>query len=207
MKRILQGLEQLNIPRNEQKEALIKLYMDELEFWNEKYGLVRVKDRQELESRHILDSLAGLPEIASSGARNIADLGSGAGLPGIPLAIYMPESHFTLVERSGRRCTFLENVLFMLGLKNVTVKNCDLKEVRESFDLVTFRAFRPFEPEILKGIFSILPRGAVLAAYKGKLDKTSEEWADLKDQFQSGKIIPLNVPFLKGERNLLWMTR
>jgi len=207
MSLIPKGLEQLGIPRDPEKEARLQLYMDELEFWNVKYGLVRVKDRRELEIRHLLDSLSGLPAIAESGVKNIADLGSGAGLPGIPLALYMPESHFTLVERSGRRCTFLENAVFQLGLKNVTIRNCDLKEVQDAFEMLTFRAFRPFEPEILKGIFKILPEGAILAAYKGRLDKTSREWADLKDLFQSGTIRPLKVPFLEGERNLLWMIR
>ncbi|MDA3851223.1 MAG: 16S rRNA (guanine(527)-N(7))-methyltransferase RsmG [Spirochaetaceae bacterium] len=205
MNLLLNGLQQLGIPRDEHKESLLLQYMEEIELWNPKYGLVKVDNRDELVIRHILDSLAGLKIIQNYEPQNIADLGSGAGLPGIPLAIYMPQCHFTLVERMGKRCSFLDNCLLQLRLKNVTVENTELKQIPGPFDLVTHRAFRPFEEDILKHILRIIPPGGVMAAYKGKRDKTQEEYEQIKQRFSSGEVMDMKVPFLKAERVMLLM--
>ncbi|MDR3144996.1 MAG: class I SAM-dependent methyltransferase, partial [Treponema sp.] len=137
---------------------------------------------------------------------SIADIGSGAGLPGIPLAAALPGYPFVLLERSGRRAAFLRNTLAVLGLSNAVVEETDMKRAApERFGLVVFRAFRPLEPAGVKSLFRLLRRGGVLAAYKGRRETIEAELAGLaglKDRPQT-ELYPLSVPFLEEERHLL----
>lgn len=145
----------------------------------------------------------------------IGDIGSGGGLPGIPLASAMPEYNFVLVERMSKRCAFLENVAAILGLKNVTVKNVEAERVpAESIDIAVFRAFRPLDKKMIKTLLNMLPSGGKLAAYKAREDKIREEMSAINYQDGSYKVIPLMVPFLTDtndkesrERNLVVVTK
>ena len=205
--------------------SILTKYIDEIELFNDAYGLVKVKDRQELIVKHILDSLAPLqilrrlltemPHIAGNSfdKPRFADVGSGAGLPGIPLAICMPDAQFTLIERMGRRAGFLRNTVAVLGLSNVNVEEADMEEIASSpcFDIVVFRAFRPLEPNIFKGLSKLLTEGGLLAAYKGRRLALEEEMANLRNAPKKGafpaigawQALPLEVPFLEEERHLL----
>ncbi|MDR2552220.1 MAG: 16S rRNA (guanine(527)-N(7))-methyltransferase RsmG [Treponema sp.] len=205
------------------------LYMDEIERFNPLYGLVKVKDREELAVRHILDSLAPLGYIAGllglappdhSAAPPqeqkppLADAGSGAGLPGIPLGICLPEAEITLIERMSRRADFLRNVLAALALTNIKVEETETERAPPGrFNLIVFRAFHPLNPALLKGLFRLLSAGGQLAAYKGRKERTRKELAEAGLVEVSGtrsggaetgvwKIIPLDVPFLGEERHL-----
>jgi 16S rRNA (guanine527-N7)-methyltransferase len=197
------------ISRNDAVELLWN-YIKEIELFNEAYGLVKVSSRKELIVKHILDSLAPLRlcvrffEDKVLGT-TIADVGSGAGLPGIPLAICLPQAEFTLIERMGRRAGFLRNCIAVLGLANVRVEEVDLeKALHGRFDLAVFRAFRPLTPDILKGLTAILKPGGILAAWKGRLESVREETAAVEN-FMPGRVetIPLTVPFLEEERHLV----
>ncbi|MDR0313459.1 MAG: 16S rRNA (guanine(527)-N(7))-methyltransferase RsmG [Treponema sp.] len=200
---------------------LLWTYIKEIELFNEAYGLVKVCSRKELIVKHILDSLAPLERMHDTYFRlfptphsplptpqtvpgtAIADVGSGAGLPGIPLAICLPEAEFTLIERMGRRAGFLRNCVAVLGLPNVRVEELELeKAVPGRFDLAVFRAFRPLTPEILKGLTAILKPGGVLAAWKGRLENARQEITAVENYVASVEIIPLTVPFLGEERCL-----
>jgi 16S rRNA (guanine527-N7)-methyltransferase len=188
-------------------------YVREIERFNPLYGLVRVKDRKELVTRHIFDSLAPLGHIAAllgtPGQQNrgpqLADAGSGAGLPGIPLAICLPGVPVTLIERMGRRTNFLRNTLAVLGLSSVTVEEAEMERSAPGrFAVVTFRAFHPLERTLLDSLFRLLapagPSGpGVLVAYKGRREKLA---AELEAASCPAEIIPLSVPFLKEERHL-----
>lgn len=196
---------------------LLTRYIDEIERFNPAYGLAAVKNREELVSRHILDSLAPLGIIAelleeagkpvrqaaeNGRAVQIADLGSGAGLPGIPLAIALPEVRFTLIERMGRRAGFLRNSIAVLALDNVTVEELEMERAAPGrFDMVCFRAFRPLEAPLLKAAFRLLVPGGILAAYKGRKKAVEAEiaaaWAGPWD------CLPCPVPGLDEERHLL----
>ena len=219
-------------------------YIKEIETFNDAYGLVKIENRDELIIKHILDSLApvkilsGLLEkcrSTGSGSESmegntggsagssmcnstgrIADLGSGAGLPGIPLAICMPSTNFTLIERMGRRAGFLRNTQAVLGLKNIYIEETDLKELKsgEKFDIIVFRAFKPLEKNLLRDMQKILSPHGYLAAYKGKRDSLEAELSNLTSTQASGsgskilpqfswEVLPLNVPFLNDERHLL----
>jgi 16S rRNA (guanine527-N7)-methyltransferase len=206
-----EGLAKLGLSQDRILPLLLS-YIKEIELFNPAYGLVKVNDRRELIVRHILDSLAPLDVIrhtlASAPEREtplIADAGSGAGLPGIPLAICMDGAEFTLIERMGRRAGFLRDALAVLGLPNVRVEEAEMEKLRrpteKRFDLVVFRAFRPLEPAILKGLLKLLAPGGALAAYKGRRQAIEEELAALPPAVW--EIYPVEVPFLEEERHLV----
>lgn len=103
-------------------------YMELVWQWNSKINITAAKSKDELITRHILDSLTG-QTFCSSGGNTILDIGSGGGFPAIPLAITLPLTHFILVERVPKKCAFLNRVKRKLNLNNITVNNCDLKDL------------------------------------------------------------------------------
>jgi 16S rRNA G527 N7-methylase RsmG len=171
------------------------------------------------------------PVSLAAGRPSMADAGSGAGLPGIPLAIFlqdtltapgvqiasgarvMPGAQVTLIERSGRRVRFLENALVMLGLKNVDIQEKDIAEAEGLFNVVTFRAFRPLESDIWRAVAALRSPGGAIAAYKGRREAVDAELAALDAEVpgildgERIDIIPVHVPFLEEERNLLILRR
>jgi 16S rRNA (guanine527-N7)-methyltransferase len=188
---------------------LLNTYIEAIERFNPTLSLVGATERRELVIRHILDSLAPLGVIRrllrdQGGVPHIADVGSGAGLPGIPLAICLPDCRFTLIERKTRRAVFLRNTLTALGLSNAAVEEREMEKApRFRFALICFRAFRPLDPAILKGLFRLLSPGGVLAAYKGRKEKIAAEMGAVRDLIGSWEAIPCPVPFLEEERHLV----
>jgi 16S rRNA (guanine527-N7)-methyltransferase len=204
------GTESLVRPRFDEIAARLAAYIAEIELFNPALGLVGAGSRQELVVRHILDSLAPLGilrRLLADRAPCAADVGSGAGLPGIPLAIALPQVRFTLIERMGRRAGFLRNAQAVLGLSNIAVEEVEQEKAGPGrFSLVVFRAFRPLEPKIIKGLFRLLNDGGILAAYKGRREKIGEEMEALKFGCE-WEAIPCPVPFLDEERHLLLITK
>ena len=156
------------------------------------------------------DGLAGDP----AGAQlTFADIGSGGGLPGIPLAAAFMLAglpvQWQLVERMEKRCAFLENCAAILGLKNVTVVNSEAERLPpESYDLITFRAFRPLDKKMTKTLLRIVRPSGHLCAYKAKLSSIQEEMGGIKSQVPDYRIAPLSVPGLEdSERNLVIITK
>ena len=183
----------------------------------------------ELIAKHALDSIAGAATVADLCAGDavrgsarpggdveprpggdveprpgggVLDVGSGAGFPGIPLAIALPEVRFSLLERSEKKCAFLENCRALLGLANVAVRQADLSEASGSFEVVTFRAVAP-----LGRFLADLARSTVawrsVAAYKGRRDRIEEELAALGPAARHAEIVRLDVPFVDEERHLV----
>jgi len=204
-------IEQLIAPRSEEIISLLDRYLKEIQLFNPAYSLVAVNDTEELVIKHILDSLAPLGIISrlitglcTTNPPRIADAGSGAGLPGIPLAAAMPKCDFTLIERMGRRAGFLWNTKAVLGLSNITVEEEELEKTAGGrFSLVTFRAFKPLEPKLLTALFNTCAEGGVIAAYKGRREKIEQEMAPLKNSRWQWEALPYSVPFLDEERHLL----
>ena len=204
------GLEQLGIGGSKIQEEMILRYLDELLRWNPTHGLVGGREMPpDLVARHILDSLAPLVYLKAGKHRSLADIGSGAGLPGIPLSLFLPNTQVTLVERQGRRCRFLENVVVALDLKGrVRVEQRAVEDMDGSFDLVTLRAFKAL-PTVYDDLRALTAIGGRVAAYKGRREKIDEELRRLKelpDPPSKVEILPLNIPFLKAERNLVLLT-
>jgi 16S rRNA (guanine527-N7)-methyltransferase len=210
-------IENLIKPRSDEVISLLERYIQEIELFNSAYGLVAVENSRELVIKHILDSLAPLGMIARitsdfsnsipnnkhNGSPQIADAGSGAGLPGIPLAIALPDCNFTLIERMGRRAGFLFNTGAVLKLANITVEEREIEKTqKERFSLVTFRAFKPMDLKLLKTLFNTLTENGKIAAYKGRREKIEAEMAPLEN-YCHWEALSCPVPFLDEKRHLL----
>jgi 16S rRNA (guanine527-N7)-methyltransferase len=199
-----EGLAQLGIAPAEPAQALLEKYMAEVERWNPRFGLVKYNGRQELIVKHVLDSLSAWTAVreAASGAGAVLDVGSGAGFPGIPLAIALPDNSFTLLERMARRAAFLETCAILLGLSKVTVTQSDLSVMTGDFDVVTCRAVAPLG-RLLKDIGRSAIRWRTIIAYKGKEEHAREEIEEV-ERLMPGHfhiaLRPLRTPFLDEER-------
>ena len=138
-------------------------------------GLLGPRELPRLWSRHILNS-AVVSELVSPG-KTVADIGSGAGLPGIPMAICLPENHFTLIEPMERRSDWLKELVVELGLTNVTVLRARAEEVGEAFDIATARAVSAL-PKLLRLVVPLVRPGGEVLALKGA--KAAEEIEESK---------------------------
>lgn len=201
-----EGLCALGIEASAAQIDMLCRYIAEIELWNAAYGLVN-DSGDGLITRHILDSLAPLPHILPLAPRRVADAGSGAGLPGIPLSIMMPNASFSLIERMGKRCSFLANQKALLPLPNVDIQEKDIGSASGPFDLVAFRAFRPLEPPIVDQLLALISPSGRLAAWKGKRKNIEAELASIERYGLSAHIIETPVPGLDEERHLVLLSR
>ena len=212
---MIEGFKKCGIPESiaEVLAAKMEAYIKEIVLFNSAYNLTNTSDRDELVVRHIFDSLVAWPKIAelAGGPVVLADIGSGGGLPGIPLAAafsLLPEFNdvrFDLVERMEKRCAFLENCAAILGLKNVTVVNSEAEHLpQEAYNLITFRAFRPLDKKMAKTLLRIVKPQGYLCAYKAKLENIKEEMSAITSLVPDYEVQPLHVPGLEdSERNLV----
>lgn len=190
----------------------IEAYINEIILFNSAYNLTNTSEHDELIIRHILDSLAPckiIKEIAEKNASNfdfcIADIGSGGGLPGIPLAAVFSDLKFDLIERMAKRCAFLENCSAIMGLKNVKVVCSEAEKIpAEKYNLIVFRAFRPLDKKMIEILLKIVKKDGYLCAYKAKIQNIKQEMAEIKDIVPEYQIEKLKVPGLEdSERNLV----
>ena len=222
-----QGIKQtIHAFDDESAQALVskmERYINDIILFNSAYNLTNTSDHDELVVRHILDSLAGYElikkfvdeKLAACGGDSvvIGDIGSGGGLPGIPLAAAFlcgagdgkTAIQFKLVERMEKRCSFLENCCGLLGLTNCEVCNLQAEQVEpQSFDAITFRAFRPLDEKMTKTLLRMVKPGGVLFAYKAKLENIRTEMAGIKKLVNEYEVTPLIVPGLEdSERNMV----
>jgi len=199
------GLDLIGIKYSSCQIEMLELYISEIELWNTKYKLVGASG-EELVIKHILDSLSAVPELNKLSFSSAADVGSGAGLPGIPLSIFYPKVKFSLIERSGRRIGFLRNVISLLKMGDrLQVIELELEEVSKSYDLVLFRAFRKLADYYSELERITSPKG-FLFAYKGKLSSIEQEMTGLNRKVTT-QIVPVDVPFLDEERNFIIFTQ
>jgi 16S rRNA (guanine527-N7)-methyltransferase len=202
-----EGIRELGVPEPERARAQLAAYIAELERWNPRFGLVKYAGREELVVKHVLDSLSAwsfLRDAAPPGTGTVLDVGSGAGLPGIPLAIVLPELSFTLLERMARRASFLKTCAILLGLSRVKVAQCDLADMTGDFDVVTFRAVAPL-PRFIEDIGGSGVRWRTIIAYKGREVRAREEIESVRRSTGMRFIAalhPLRTPFLDEERCL-----
>jgi len=174
-------------------------YLDLLARWNRTYNLTAVRDPREMVPRHLLDSLAMEPFL--DGIATLADLGTGPGLPGIPLAIARPRLRVTLVEANGKKARFLREAVRTLGLDNAEVAESRIEALDRpgAFDAITARALATL-PQILGFGGHLLARGGRLLAMKGA--RPDEEIAALPRGWRLEMLRRLTVPGLDGERHL-----
>lgn len=179
-------------------------YLDLLARWNRTYNLTAVRDPREMVSRHLLDSLAMEPFL--DGIDSLADLGTGPGLPGIPLAIARPGLRVTLVEANGKKARFLREAVRTLGLANAEVAESRIEALDRpgTFDAITARALATL-PQILEFGGHLLAPGGKLLAMKGA--RPDEEIAALPRGWRLETLHRLKVPGLDGERHLVVVGR
>lgn len=202
------AMKRLELTPTETQLKQMDLFISELKIFNPVYKLVKYEDEHELVVRHFLDCLTPLSLIKAELKENdtVADLGSGAGFPGILLAIMLPEHQVYLIERMKRRTDFLTNVIARTGLKNVTIINEDLEKVEQKFNFVTCRAFHPLF-DIVTLVEKVLEKDGTFCAYKGQQDYLKSELVVCKELPFNFEIIPIKVPYLDEERCLCMMKR
>lgn len=200
-RRLADGLEAMRLALPEAAQEKLLAYLDLLAKWNRTYNLTAVRDPADMVARHLLDSLAVLPFARGT---SLADLGSGAGLPGIPLAIARPDLAVTLIESNGKKARFLREAARSLPLANVRVFEARVQTVAGLFDTVTCRAFASLRDMLLWGGHLLPPDGRLLAL-KGRSDP--QELAEVPQGFRVQAIHELKVPGTDGERSLIELVR
>ena len=212
--KLREGADRLQIPLEAAQLDTLEAYIQAILQFNKSYNLMKADSPDELAVNHILDSLAGYHPIAAlirqleeNGCTDlrIGDIGSGGGCPGIPLATAFPSVRFTLVERMEKRCTFLEQTIRQLHLANVDICPLQAEKVPpQTFNIVVFRAFHPFDKKIVKTLSSMVKKGGYIAAYKARSEKIAAEMDAVRELIPDYKKIALTVPFLEDhERNLI----
>ncbi|MBA4821858.1 16S rRNA (guanine(527)-N(7))-methyltransferase RsmG [Pantoea ananatis] len=187
---------------DQQKQQLVA-YVGLLDKWNKAYNLTSVRDPQQMLVRHILDSIVVAPHLQGS---RFIDVGTGPGLPGIPLAIVMPEAHFTLLDSLGKRVRFLRQVQHELGLTNIEPVQSRVEAFPSEppFDGVISRAFASLE-DMVSWCHHLPAENGRFYALKGV--RPDEEIASLPAGYALDKVISLHVPQLEGERHLVIVAR
>ena len=196
------GLYALNIRATNRQVELWRNHLEMIVQWNRVYNLTAVDDPENMLPIHLFDSLSIAPYIEG---KTILDIGSGAGLPGVPLAIYNPEWKLTLMDASSKKVRFLRQVVIELELPQIKPVHERIEEFRsrERFDVAICRAYAPLETFIEDTARLVKPNGKWLAM-KGKYP--GQELAALK-KFFAYTVTPLTVPGLDAERHLITITR
>jgi 16S rRNA (guanine527-N7)-methyltransferase len=196
------GAKELGIDLGARAESLLRL-ADELEQGNAQFNLTAIRDRPGMLRKHVLDSLSLQPYLL--GAR-VADVGTGAGFPGLVLAIVNPERRFTLIEATGKKARFVEQTTQRLCLRNVLVVNSRAETYRpfELFDTVVARALSSLADFVAYAGHLCAPGGRLLAM-KGK--RPDDEISALPRSFRALAVHRLSVPGLTDERHLVELVR
>jgi 16S rRNA (guanine527-N7)-methyltransferase len=209
------GIKALNLDCPLDVQAQLLDYVQLLDKWNRVYNLTAVRDPAEMVTRHLLDSLTVLPFLDKEldkkpGGKRILDVGTGAGLPGIPLALMSvkthPEREFVLLDSNNKKTRFLQQAVAELGLKNVQVVNARTEtfQPEQGFDVVLSRAFAS-AADMLAGAGQHCVPGGVMMAMKGA--DPAAELVDLDEAFALEQVHRLTVPGLAEERHLVCLRR
>ncbi|MGZ8174852.1 MULTISPECIES: 16S rRNA (guanine(527)-N(7))-methyltransferase RsmG [Methylobacter] len=193
---LVSGVASLNLNVTDEKIDQLLSFIKLIEKWNKAYNLTAIRDREEMARLHILDSLAIVPHIEG---KRVIDIGTGAGLPGIPLAICLPEIDFTLLDSNAKKTRFVQQVVLELKLKNVEVLHSRVENYHpeKTYDAVLTRAFAGLS-DIVKLTAHLLSKDGVLLAMKGQnLD------AELAEIAAKKSVISVSVPGTDVERCLV----
>jgi 16S rRNA (guanine527-N7)-methyltransferase len=200
---LTRGADALGVPLSPAQSEQLELYLDLLEKWNRVYNLTAIRDRAQMVTHHVLDSLAVVPHLR--GAR-VLDIGSGGGLPGIPIAIARPDVHVTLLDSNHKKTAFLNQAVGELRLANVAVagERAEAWDTADRFDTIVSRAFADLAEFVAVGT-RLLAADGVFAAMKGV--HPYEEIERLPAGFVVREVVRLQVPGLDAERHLVLVGR
>lgn len=193
---------QIDITLEVQQQNQLMAYLALLQQWNNAFNLTAIREPAQMVTRHLIDSLSILPYIAGS---RIIDVGSGPGLPGIPLAICRPDIEVTTLDSNGKKTRFQQQVKAALGLDNLQIINARAEACYEQpFDQVISRAFASLK-DMLDWTAHLCHQQGVFLAMKGQYP--DDELQNLPAGFLLRASYPLNVPDTEGERHLIVIGR
>ena len=203
VQRLVHDAKSMGVELTEPDAARLQQLLDELERWNRTYNLTAITKREDMVTHHLLDSLAVNPELQGTA---IADVGTGAGFPGLPLAVLNPERRFTLIDSAGKKIRFVSHVAHALGLTNVEGLHARVESLRpeKPFDTIVTRAFAPL-PEMLERVMPLCGPKTRVLAMKGKWPR--EEIAAIPVGWRVVRSRDLIVPGLKESRCAIVLTR
>jgi 16S rRNA (guanine527-N7)-methyltransferase len=196
---LVAGARQLQVALDDTAAAALLRLLDELAHWNRAYNLTAITDRGQMLTHHLLDSLSVAPFVQGS---TLADVGTGAGFPGLPLALIAPRRRCVLMDSNGKKQRFVAHAARALGLANVEALHGRVEELRpaQPFDTVVARACAAL-PQLLEWVAPLCgPRTRVLAM-KGRLPEA--EIAAVEPPWFIEQALPLRVPGLNEERHLI----
>ena len=200
---LIAGATKMGVPLTDTQADKLLDYLDLLQKWNKAYNLTAVRERPAMLAQHLLDSLSIVSHLPPG---DLLDVGSGGGLPGIPLAILQPERSITLVDTVGKKVAFLKQAAMTLGLKNVQAISTRIEswvppaEHAAGFALITARAYATLATLVGQTRRLLAPNG-VWYAMKGI--NPVAEMAELPSDVTVSAVIPLDVPDLGAERHLI----
>ncbi len=199
MTTLIDGARALGLELDETQVSKLTAHLDLLDEWGQRMNLTAIRERSQQITKHLLDSLTVVPWLRG---QRVADIGSGAGFPGIPLAIVLPQLHFALVESTGKKCRFLEHVRDTLGLTNVEIVQSRAEAYRPQakFDTVLARAVGPLT-DLTRNAGALVAGGGRLLAMKGRYPED-----ELTKRLNGWKVVavhPLHVPGLDEARHLV----
>ena len=200
------GLAALSLELSDTQQQQLVDYVVMIDKWNKAYNLTSVRDPKQMMVKHILDSLAIVPHLSASAGENIIDVGTGPGLPGMPLAIAFPNKSFTLLDSLGKRVRFMTQCVHTLKLTNVTPVQSRVEEHNgeKPYDIVLSRAFASLK-DMLHWCEHLVDSDGQFLALKGQFPQ--EEIDEVSDHFQVSRTENLTVPNLVGERHLVWLKK
>ena len=195
------GSAQLGIVLSEEAQSKLLEYVSMLHKWNKVYNLTAIRDPQQMVSNHLLDSLAVMPHLWPG---RWLDVGCGAGLPGVVLAIAQPGWQFTLLDSNSKKTSFVQQVIIQLGLSNITVQcaRAEQWQAQERFDGIISRAFSGLGEFIDRTRHLMAPEGR-WAAMKGIAE---QELVKIPEGCSVEAVISLQVPGLRAARSLVIAT-
>lgn len=202
-RRLASGLEKLGLPASPGVQKKLLGYVALIAKWNRVYNLTAVRDPVEMIGVHILDSLAVLPHVEGT---TLLDVGSGAGLPGIPLAIARPDLEVTLLDSNQKKTSFQQQAAIELGLTNVRAVNARVEswEPPQRFDVVISRAFAEIA-DFVSAAARLVADDGIIAAMKGTYP--NEELDRMPPAYRARAVVPLAVPGVAAERHLVLIER
>lgn len=198
-KELAAGLEELGLEVSQHRRQQLLAYLKLLQKWNRRINLTAIRDQQGILRKHFLDSLSIAPYL--SGQR-VLDVGTGAGFPGIVLAIIDAHRVFTLLDSNGKKTRFLTQVKIELGLDNIEIRQSRVEDyaVEEGYDTIVSRAFSSLQDFVTQSAHLCAPEGQWLAM-KGQLPE--QEMLSLAAGFEVSQVVPLQVPGLDQQRHLI----
>ena len=197
------GMQNMGVDYTSLQRDQLLAYLKLLISWNKAYNLTAIRDPAQMIALHLLDSLTVLPHVTGE---HLIDVGTGAGLPGIPLAIMYPDKQFTLLDSNGKKTRFLFQVRCHLGLTNVTEiqSRVEQHQPRECYDAVLSRAFTSIADMVDK-CHHLLAAQGVFLAMKGKFPQS--ELSEVAKDYKVETSHTLQVPGVEGERHLIVIGR